>query len=74
MSPGANRLLWSWMLIMTLFCPGIYHALKQRNCPNLVADDHINFWYDSLNDCYKNQMPTTMICTYVEAINDDDIE
>ena len=74
MPPEAGCLLFSWLLIMTLFCPGIYHALKQSNCPDLIADDHINFWYDSLNDCYKNQMPINMVCAYIEAINDDDTE
>lgn len=59
---------------MIVFCPTIYHALNRRNCPDLIIDDNIDFWYDSLNDCYKNQMPIDMVCTYIEAINDDDTE
>lgn len=74
MSPGADRLLWPWMLIMIVFCPTIYHALKQSNADDLIIDDNIDFWYDSLNDCYRNQMPIDMVCTYIEAINDDDTE
>jgi len=58
MSPGADRLLWPWMLIMIVFCPTIYHALKQSNADDLIIDDNIDFWYDSLNDCYRNQMPS----------------
>ena len=41
---------------MIVFCPTIYHALRQRNASDLIIDDNIDFWYDSLNDCYKNQM------------------
>lgn len=74
MSPGACCLLFSRLLIMVLFCPGIYHALRQANADDLIIDDNIDFWYDSLNDCYRNQMPIDMVCTYIEAINDDDTE
>ncbi len=61
-------------MTMIVFCPTIYHALRQRNASDLIIDDNNDFWYDSLNDCYKNQMSIKMICTYVEAINDDDIK
>ena len=59
---------------MIVFSPTIYHALNQRNCSDLIIEDNIDFWYDSLNDCYKNQMSIEMICTYVEAINDNATE
>ena len=35
--------------------------------------EHVDFWYDSLNDCYTNGMDVDMICTYVEAINDYEV-
>ena len=34
------------------------------------VEEHVDFWYDSLNDCYTNCMTVDMICAYVEAIND----
>ena len=37
-------------------------------------EEHVDFWYDSLNDCYTNCMTVDMICTYVEAINDYEME
>jgi hypothetical protein len=74
MSQGSREILWTWVLIMTVFSPTIYHGLKQHNASDLIIDDNIDFWYDSLNDCYRNQMPIEMICTYIEAINDDDTE
>ena len=49
------------------------YAVKYSN-PHTIVEDNIDFWYDSLNDCYANLMPIKMICTYVEAISDDDIE
>ena len=42
------------------------------NNPHTIIEDNIDFWYDSLNDCYANRMPIEMICTYVEAITDSD--
>ena len=74
MPQGSRKVLWSCLLNMIVFCPTIYRALNQRNCSDLIIDDNIDFWYDSLNDCYKNQMPIDMVCTYIEAINDDDTE
>ena len=55
---------------MVVFCPTIYHALDQRNCPDLIIDDNIDFWYDSLNACYTNQMPISKICAYIKAIDE----
>ena len=55
---------------MIVFSPTIYQALKERNCPDLNLDDHIDFWYDSLNDCYTNQVSISKICTYIQAINE----
>ena len=37
-------------------------------------ENHVDFWYDSLNDCYRNGMPTFMLLTYIEAITDEDSE
>jgi len=36
------------------------------------VEDNIDFWYDSLNDCYANGMRIDMICSYLEAITDSD--
>ena len=58
---------------MMLVCPGIFYAWKSHGLEEL-ADDHIHFWYDSMNDCYQNKMPIDMICAYVEAISDEDYE
>ena len=58
---------------MMLVSPGIFNSFKSHGL-DVVADDHVNFWYDSMNDCYQNKMPIDMICIYVEAINDEDYE
>jgi len=39
-----------------------------------IIEDNIDFWYDSLNDCYNNAMPIDMVLTYIEAITDEDSE
>ena len=39
-----------------------------------IIEDNIDFWYDSLNDCYNNSMPIDMVLTYIEAITDEDSE
>jgi hypothetical protein len=39
-----------------------------------IIESNIDFWYDSLNDCYNNDMPTCMLLTYIEAITDEDSE
>ena len=39
-----------------------------------IIEDNIDFWYDSLNDCYNNSMPIGMVLTYIEAITDEDSE
>lgn len=54
-------------------CPGIHYALKSRGAETIV-EDNIDFWYDSINKCYENKMPIDLICTYVEAIGDEDME
>ena len=56
-----------------LVSPGIFNSFKSHGL-DVVADDYVNFWYDSMNDCYRNKMPIEMICTYVEAISDEDYE
>ena len=39
-----------------------------------IIEGNIDFWYDSLNDCYTNSMPVSMKLLYIEAINDEDSE
>ena len=39
-----------------------------------IIEDNIDFWYDSLNDCYNNAMSIDMVLTYIEIINDEDSE
>jgi hypothetical protein len=39
-----------------------------------TTQNHVDFWYDSLNDCYNNAMPIKMVLTYIEAITDEDSE
>jgi len=55
---------------MVVYCPGLYQL--HRNAPDLILNEHIDFWYDSLNDCYINRMPSDMLCRYIEAINDEE--
>ena len=54
-------------------CPTLHKYAIMCNSDTIV-EDNIDFWYDSLNDCYTNDMPIDMICTYVDAINDEDSE
>ena len=58
---------------MMLVSPGIFYAWKIYGLDE-AADDHIHFWYDSMNDCYQNKMPIEKICAYIEAISDEDYE
>ena len=39
-----------------------------------TTQDHVDFWYDSLNDCYNNDMSIFTVLTYIEAITDEDSE
>ena len=57
---------------MILFSPTITRALIQSNCPELILEKNVDFWYDTLNKCYKNQMSIDMICNYVAAINNEE--
>ena len=50
--------------------PGLYYV----NPDFTSLEDNIDFWYDSVNDCYTNNMGFDMIATYVEAIGDEDTE
>ena len=61
---------------MVVCCPTIYYSLLQPpwNTVDLNLEDHIDFWYKSLNLCCQNHMPIDMFCTYLEAINDEDTE
>ena len=53
--------------------PTLHKAAMNYNSPTIV-EDNIDFWYDSLNDCYENDMPIDMILTYIDAIDDEDTE
>ena len=53
--------------------PTLHKTAMTYNSPTIV-EDNIDFWYDSLNDCYYNDMPIKMVLTYVEAITDEDSE
>ena len=53
--------------------PTLHKTAMTYSSPTIV-EDNIDFWYDSLNDCYNNDMPIDMILTYVEAITDEDSE
>ena len=37
-----------------LVSPGIFNVFKKHGL-EIAADDHVNFWYDSMNDCYQKQ-------------------
>ena len=39
-----------------------------------IIESNIDFWYDSLNDCYNNNMEIDMVLAYIEAITDEDSE
>ncbi|BAQ93950.1 hypothetical protein [uncultured phage_MedDCM-OCT-S45-C4] len=54
--------------------PTLHKYAVTYNNPHTIVEDNIDFWYDSLNDCYANDMRINMICTYVEAITDEDTE
>ena len=53
--------------------PTLHKVAVTYNSPTIV-EDNIDFWYDSLNDCYENDMPIDMILTYIDAIDDEDTE
>ena len=53
--------------------PTLYYLARQFNSP-MNINACIDFWYDSINDCYSNSMDTSMILAYVEAINDEEEE
>jgi len=61
---------------MVVCSPTIYYSLLQPpwNTVDLNLEDHIDFWYKNINLCYQNNVSIDMICTYLEAINDEDIE
>ena len=50
--------------------PTLHKFAMAYNSPTVI-EDNIDFWYDSLNDCYENQMDFVMISSYIEAINDE---
>jgi hypothetical protein len=58
---------------MMKVCPGIFYAWRSRGLQE-AADDHIHFWYDSINECYKNKVSICKICAYLDAITNEDYE
>ena len=50
--------------------PTLHKEAMKYNSPTVI-EDNIDFWYDSLNDCYTNEMSSQMIFLYLEAINDE---
>lgn len=50
--------------------PTLHKEAMKYNSPTVI-EDNIDFWYDSLNDCYENKMDFVMIGAYIEAINDE---
>ena len=36
--------------------------------------DYTDTWYDGLNDCYANNLQSSFIFNYLEAIDDSDYE
>lgn len=56
---------------MTLLSPTLYKYASMYNTDAGEIEDHIDFWHDSLNDCYANDMSIHMICTYIDAITDE---
>jgi hypothetical protein len=53
--------------------PTLHKAAMTYSSPTIV-EDNIDFWYDSLNDCYQNDMSIDMILTYLDAIDEEDTE
>ena len=53
--------------------PSLHKAAVAYNSPTIV-EDNIDFWYDSLNDCYENDMGIDMILNYIDAIDECDSE
>ena len=53
--------------------PTLHKVAIMYNSPTIV-EDNIDFWYDSMNDCYKNDMSIEMILTYIDAIDECDSE
>jgi len=53
--------------------PNLHYYSVMWNCPTNL-EDNIDFWYDSLGDCYRNDMSFDMIATYVDAITEEDSE
>ncbi len=58
---------------MVLLSPTLWRYSMNYNGETII-EDNIDFWYDSLNDCYNNSMPIDMVLTYIEAITDEDSE
>ena len=58
---------------MVLLSPTLWRYSMNYNGETII-EDNIDFWYDSLNDCYNNLMPIDMVLTYIEAITDEDSE
>ena len=39
-----------------------------------IIEDNIDFWYDSLNDCYSYKVDFELIGLYIDAITEWDTE
>jgi len=58
---------------MVLLSPTLWRYSMNFDSQTII-EDNIDFWYDSLNDCYNNDMAIDMVLTYIEAITDEDSE
>ena len=48
------------------------HQMAVKYNAYTIVEDNIDFWYDSLNDCYRNDVDFELIATYLEAIDDEE--
>ena len=53
--------------------PSLHYMAMNYSSPTII-EDNIDFWYDSLNDCYSYKVDFELISTYLEAIIDEDTE
>ena len=50
------------------------HRMAMKYNAYTIVEDNIDFWYDSLNDCYRHGVEFELISMYLEAIDDEDTE
>ena len=41
---------------------------------NTTYDSWVNGWFDSINDCHNNQMRFWLFASYLQEINDEDLD